>query len=57
MAEAVSVQGNPGQEHCTVCGVVLAQWHEPKLRAFRLVMPAERRYARIPVPPSPAVVI
>jgi len=53
MAEAVSVQGNPGQEKCALCGGLLAQWHEPRLRAFRLIMPAAHRYARIDVPPSP----
>ena len=53
MAEAVSVQGKPGQENCNVCGAMLAQWKEPSLRAFRLVMPTERRYASIPAPPSP----
>lgn len=57
MAEAVSVQGNPGEEKCVVCGVVLAQWHEPRLRAFRLVMAAEHRYARVPAPPAPEVAI
>jgi uncharacterized Zn finger protein len=52
MAEAVSMQGKPGQENCNVCGAMLAQWKEPSLRAFRLVMPTERRYASIPAPPS-----
>jgi hypothetical protein len=55
MAEAVSMQGEPGQENCAVCGAMLAQWKEPSLRAFRLVMPNERRYASIPAPPSPRV--
>jgi hypothetical protein len=52
MAEAVSVQGNPGQEKCSICGAVLAQWQEPKLRAFRLITPAAQRYPRVPVPPG-----
>lgn len=52
MAEAVSVQGKPGQENCAVCGTMLAQWHEPSLRAFRLVMPTERRYASVVAPPA-----
>jgi hypothetical protein len=51
MAEAVSVQGSPGQEKCAICGGLLAQWHEPTLRAFRLVTPAAHRYPRVPVPP------
>jgi uncharacterized Zn finger protein len=55
MAEAVSVQGSPGEEKCALCGAVLAQWKEPSLRAFRLVMAAEHRYARIPAPPSPSL--
>jgi hypothetical protein len=52
MAEAVSMQGKPGQENCAVCGAMLALWKEPSLRAFRLVMPNERRYASIPAPPA-----
>ena len=52
MAEAASVQGGPGRENCAVCGVVLAQWQEPSLRAFRLVMSTERRYARVDAPPA-----
>ena len=52
MAEAVSMKGKPGQENCAVCGAMLAQWKEPSLRAFRLVMPTERRYASIPAPPA-----
>jgi len=36
-----------------MCGSVLAQWREPQLKAFRLVMAAEHRYARVPVPPPP----
>lgn len=57
MAEAVSVKGKPGQENCGMCGAVLAQWHDPGLKAFRLVMAAEHRYARVPVPPSPAAAV
>jgi hypothetical protein len=49
MAEAVSVRGSPGQEKCAICGGLLAQWHEPTLRAFRLVTPAA--HPRVAVPP------
>jgi hypothetical protein len=56
MAEAASVRGNPGEEKCLLCGAVLARWQEPRLRAFRLVMAAEHRYARVPVPPAPELV-
>jgi hypothetical protein len=56
MAEAVSIPGSPGEEKCALCGAMLSQWKEPSLRAFRLVMAAEHRYARMPVPPGPAVV-
>jgi hypothetical protein len=55
MAEAVSVPGGPGEEKCVLCGAVLAQWQEPRLRAIRLVMAAEHRYARVPAPPAPEV--
>ena len=57
MAEAVSVQGNPGQENCTMCGSLLARWNEPRLKAFRLVMAAEHRYARVHAPPPPEAII
>jgi len=53
MAEAVSLPGKPGCEKCALCGQMLAQWKEPSLRAFRLVMAAEHRYARVPAPPAP----
>jgi hypothetical protein len=53
MAEALSVQGKPGQTNCTLCGNVLAKWDESRLRAFRLIMASEHRYAGVPVPPSP----
>jgi uncharacterized Zn finger protein len=52
MAESVSAQGKPGQAICAVCGDMLAQWNEPKLRVFRLVMPSERRYAAVAAPPA-----
>jgi hypothetical protein len=52
MAEAVSVSGSPGEEKCVLCGAVLARWQEPRLRAIRLVMAAEHRYARVPAPPA-----
>jgi hypothetical protein len=55
MAEAVSVEGRPGEEKCLLCGVVLARWNEPRLRAIRLVMAAEHRYAGVPVPPAPEI--
>jgi hypothetical protein len=53
MAEAVSIQGNPGQVHCALCGNLLASWDGSRLTAFRLTMPVERRYAGVPVPPAP----
>jgi hypothetical protein len=53
VAESISAKGNPGQARCAVCGDLLASWQEPKLRAYRLVLPPEHKYPRIPVPPSP----
>jgi hypothetical protein len=56
MAEAVSVPGKPGYEKCALCGQMLAQWNEPRLRAFRLITAAEHRYPRVPAPPAPGAV-
>ncbi len=53
MAEAVSVQGRPGEAGCTLCGNLLAKWDQSKLRAFRLIMAVEHRYADVPMPPPP----
>jgi hypothetical protein len=52
VAEAASVQGSPGEEKCVLCGEVVTQWNEPRLRAVRLVMASEHRYARMPAPPA-----
>jgi hypothetical protein len=52
VAEAASVQGRTGEEKCVLCGAVVARWNEPRLRAVRLVMAAEHRYARVPAPPA-----
>jgi hypothetical protein len=51
VAEAASLPGEPGEAHCVMCAALLEQWGEPKLKAFRLMMSAEHRYARVPVPP------
>ena len=51
VAEAASVQGRTGEEKCVLCGAVVARWNEPRLRAVRLVMATEHRYARVPAPP------
>jgi predicted Zn finger-like uncharacterized protein len=55
VAEAITVPGRPGEVRCTVCGAVLASWQEPRLRAYRLVIPIEHKYWRIPDVPLPAV--
>jgi hypothetical protein len=31
-----------------MCGELIEAWQEPKLKAFRLVMSPEHRYARVP---------
>jgi hypothetical protein len=53
VAESISATGSPGRAHCTVCGALLASWQEPKLRAYRLILPPEHKYSNVPVPPSP----
>ncbi|MGB6400239.1 MAG: zinc-ribbon domain-containing protein [Bradyrhizobium sp.] len=53
LAESMSAKGNPGRATCSVCGGVLASWPEPRLRAYRLVLPPEHKYPSVPVPPSP----
>jgi uncharacterized Zn finger protein len=53
VAESISVKGSPGRAQCTVCGELLASWQEPKLKAFRLILPPEHKYSTVPVPPPP----
>jgi predicted Zn finger-like uncharacterized protein len=55
VAEAVSAAGRPDEVRCAVCGSVLASWQEPRLRAYRLVMPIEHKYWRMPDVPPPLV--
>jgi predicted Zn finger-like uncharacterized protein len=53
VAESLSAKGSPGRVQCTVCGELLASWQEPKLKAYRLILPPEHKYSTVPVPPSP----
>jgi uncharacterized Zn finger protein len=53
VAESVSMKGSPGRAQCTICGELLASWEEPKLRAYRLILPSEHKYSSVRVPPSP----
>jgi uncharacterized Zn finger protein len=53
VAEAISVQGRPGRAFCRVCGALLASWEEPKLRAYRLILPPRHKYSNVPLPPPP----
>jgi hypothetical protein len=56
VAEAVTMAGHPGEVRCTLCGAVLASWREPRLRAYRLVMPLEHKYWRsLDAPPPPHI--
>jgi transcription elongation factor Elf1 len=43
VAESLSAEGSPGRAECTVCGKLLESWQEPKLRAYRLLMPLEHK--------------
>ncbi|MFC5322948.1 MJ0042-type zinc finger domain-containing protein [Bradyrhizobium oligotrophicum] len=51
IAESTSAVGAAGRFDCGVCGTPLAVWDEPKLRAFRLEVPPEHKYPRVPTPP------
>jgi len=53
VAEAITIAGHAGQVRCTVCGGVLASWQEPRFRVYRLVMPIDHKYWRLPDPPPP----
>jgi len=53
VAESISVRGNPGRAKCAVCGALIESWEEPKLRAYRLVLPPTTDYP-LAAPPSPA---
>jgi uncharacterized Zn finger protein len=55
VAESISAKGKPGRAECSVCGGLLDSWQAPKMIAYRLVSPAEHKYSRVPVPPSPMV--
>lgn len=52
VAESVSAAGQPGHADCGICGTQLSSWHEPRLKAFRLVLPPEHKYPKVPAPPS-----
>jgi uncharacterized Zn finger protein len=45
MAESSTGRGRPGLEKCSVCGDIMAEWKEPKLKAFKLVVASTVRYA------------
>jgi uncharacterized Zn finger protein len=53
VAESMSAEGSPGRIECSVCGALLDSWQAPRLRAYRLVLPPERKYRNIVAPPSP----
>jgi len=52
VAESISATGYPGRAECAICGAFLTAWQEPKLRVFRLVVPPEHKYPRVPPPSS-----
>ncbi|CAN7583413.1 hypothetical protein LJR220_005348 [Bradyrhizobium sp. LjRoot220] len=53
VAESSLPIGGPGRVECTVCGQLLDNWQDPKLRAYRLVLSSEHKYRHIAAPPSP----
>ena len=50
LAEALTVDGPAGRQNCVVCGQTLASWDDHKLKAFRLVVSPEHKYAAVSVP-------
>jgi hypothetical protein len=52
VAESTSIFGRPGWIECGVCNGLLESWQEPKVKAHRLVLPADRKHQRVPTPPS-----
>jgi len=53
VAESTSATASPGTANCAVCGMLLASWKEPRMRAYRLEMAPEIRYARVQPSPPP----
>jgi DNA-directed RNA polymerase subunit RPC12/RpoP len=53
VAESDTAVGAPGLQKCSGCGAIVASWSDRKLKVFKLEMRPERRYPRVPVPPSP----
>jgi hypothetical protein len=53
VAESSSAEGSPGRTECAVCGKLLESWRNPRLKAYRLVIPLEHRNRPNPRPPSP----
>lgn len=51
VAESLSAAGVPVHAECGVCGAFLADYREPRLRAFRLIVPPEHKYPRVQPPP------
>jgi uncharacterized Zn finger protein len=55
VAESTSVKGKPGRVECAVCTSLLDSWQEPRIKVHRLVLSGERKYHRVPAPPSPGL--
>jgi ribosomal protein S27E len=52
VAESTTVSGSSSEAACAICGDTLAKWDDGKLKAFRIVIAPDHKYARVPVPPS-----
>jgi hypothetical protein len=53
VAESSSAEGGPGRAECAVCGKLLESWQDPRLKAYRLVIPLEHRHGPSPRLSSP----
>jgi len=51
VAESSSEQGLAERLDCARCGSLVADWREPKMRVYRLIVPAEKAYLQVPAPP------
>ena len=53
MAESTTAKGRAGEQACTMCGGILAEWPAGGLKVFRLVVPVHHKDPGMTVEHSP----